>query len=117
VYRKSDRQKCVLKRMSIGELSDKELDAYNNEVRLLSSLVCPTSTPRSLSSPWLQEHPGIVSFIESFHNPTDMTLNIVMAYCDGGDLTNYLKHQKGLCTFLSGVHCQFITGVLRCSPA
>ena len=37
-------------------------------------------------------HPFIVRYQDSFIE--DRTLNIVMEYCDGGDLAYYLKQQN-----------------------
>ncbi|KAM4796081.1 serine/threonine-protein kinase Nek3 [Rhinophrynus dorsalis] len=39
------------------------------------------------------KHPNIVAFRKSFE--ADGHLYIVMEYCDGGDLLEYIKHQKG----------------------
>ncbi|MEE6524651.1 hypothetical protein FKM82_024220 [Ascaphus truei] len=39
------------------------------------------------------KHPNIVAFKESFEG--DGHLYIVMEYCDGGDLMETIKHQRG----------------------
>lgn len=42
------------------------------------------------------QHPGIVSHIESFIDPLKQHMCIVMDYCEGGDLAQYIKHKKGI---------------------
>ena len=39
------------------------------------------------------QHPNIVAYIESFRS-RDRHLNIVMAFCEGGDLYTKLKYRK-----------------------
>jgi serine/threonine protein kinase len=39
VKRKSDGRKLVMKKMNIGNVTEKEMDAFNLEVKLLSELV------------------------------------------------------------------------------
>lgn len=75
VNRKKDQLDYVMKKMSIIGLSDKERESYETEVQLLSEL----------------EFPGIVSYLESFVDFESKTLCIIMAYCEGGDLTSHLK--------------------------
>jgi NIMA (never in mitosis gene a)-related kinase 1/4/5 len=73
-------RRCVLKRVSIAraEKTDKnELAIAEREAQLLSSL----------------NHPNIVAYIESFCS-RDHHLNIIMAFCEGGDLFTKLKHRK-----------------------
>jgi NIMA (never in mitosis gene a)-related kinase len=64
--------------MQITNVPEKEVESYQNEVRLLTEL----------------EHPGIVSHIESFIDGDKQHMCIVMNYCEGGDLAAYLKHKK-----------------------
>lgn len=71
----------VMKRISTHGVPDKELEGYQQEVRLLSEL----------------EHPGIVSLRESFIDD-EQHLCIVMDYCEGGDLTAYFKARKSRLT-------------------
>jgi len=78
VRRRSDNLKLVMKKIRIGNVSDKEMEAFNLEIRLLSEL----------------EHPCIVSYMESFIDRPTETLCVIMAFCDGGDLTAFLKHKK-----------------------
>jgi NIMA (never in mitosis gene a)-related kinase len=76
---KSKPRRCVLKRISLNRANDEknELAAAEREAKLLSSL----------------KHPNIVAYIESFRS-RDRHLNIVMAFCEGGDLYTKLKYRK-----------------------
>ena len=76
---KSKPRRCVLKRVSVGRSNDEKTDlaVAEREAQLLSSL----------------KHPNIVSYIESFRS-RDHHLNIVMAFCEGGDLYTKLKYRK-----------------------
>ncbi|CAF2420842.1 unnamed protein product [Rotaria sp. Silwood2] len=76
---KSKPRRCVLKRICIGRPNNEknELAAAEREAQLLSSL----------------KHPNIVAYIESFRS-RDHYLNIVMAFCEGGDLYTKLKYRK-----------------------
>ncbi|CAF4438458.1 unnamed protein product, partial [Adineta steineri] len=76
---KSKPRRCVLKRVSIARSNNEknELAAAEREAQLLSSL----------------KHPNIVSYIESFRS-RDHHLNIVMAFCEGGDLYTKIKYRK-----------------------
>ena len=79
VSSKTKPRRCVLKRVSVARSNDEnnELAAAEREAQLLSSL----------------KHPNIVSYIESFLS-RDHHLNIVMAFCEGGDLYTKLKYRK-----------------------
>merc|ERR1712228_356268 len=81
VKRKKDGKSFVLKRMKIGSVSAKEREMGHNEVGLLERL----------------NHPSIVRYEESFIDTKhcETYLCVVMAYCDGGDLTHFLKNQRG----------------------
>lgn len=81
VRRKSDKLSFVLKRMKIGSVSKKEREMCHLEVKLLKRL----------------SHPGIVTYTESFMhtNRRDTYMCVVMQYCEGGDLTGFLKQQRG----------------------
>ena len=76
---RSKPRKCVLKRVSLTRSNDEknELAAAEREAQFLSSL----------------KHPNIVAYIESFRS-RDRHLNIVMAFCEGGDLYTKLKYRK-----------------------
>jgi serine/threonine protein kinase len=76
--RRSDRHEFVMKKMLISGVAQKELDAYANEVALLTKL----------------QHPGIVEHIESFTDKPKENMCIVMGYCEGGDLSQFLKHKS-----------------------
>ena len=81
VRRRKDGKQFVLKRMKIGSVSSKEREMCHNEVQLLERL----------------NHPSIVRYEESFIDTqhAETYLCVVMAYCDGGDLTHFLKNQRG----------------------
>eukprot|EP01083_Nonionella_stella_P086476 240295_1 len=81
IRRRKDGKKLVLKRMKIGSVSKKERDMCHNEVHLLERL----------------NHPSIVRYEESFVDTrrSETYLCVVMTYCDGGDLTHFLKNQRG----------------------
>lgn len=78
VTRRSDGAQFVMKRLPIQNVTAKEMEAYQNEIRLLSEL----------------EHPGIVGYIESFVDRASMDLCIVMMWCSGGDLSSMIKLQQ-----------------------
>ncbi len=52
--------------------------SYQNEVRLLNDL----------------SHPSIVAHIESFIDANKSNMCIVLSYCEGGDLAQYIKHAQ-----------------------
>ena len=81
VRRRRDRKLFVLKWMKIGSVSKKEREMCHNEVQLLERL----------------NHPSIVRYEESFiHTKLSETyLCVVMSYCDGGDLSHFVKNQRG----------------------
>ena len=81
VRRKRDGKSFVLKKMKIGSVSKKEREMCHNEVQLLERL----------------NHPSIVRYEESFiHTKMSETyLCVVMSYCDGGDLSHFIKNQRG----------------------
>ena len=71
----------VLKRLnlqqSLNAPSQNDIESAEQEAKLLSTL----------------KHPNIVAYTESFRS-NDGFLNIVMAYCEGGDLYTKLKEKK-----------------------
>ncbi len=71
----------VLKRLDLHQTlntpSQNDIESAEHEAKLLSTL----------------KHPNIVAYIESFRS-NDGFLNIVMAYCEGGDLYTKLKERK-----------------------
>lgn len=78
---KSSTKQYVLKRLDLRQQSSdttqNDIEAAEREAKLLSTL----------------KHPNIVAYIESFRS-NDGFLNIVMAYCEGGDLYTKLKDRK-----------------------
>jgi len=78
---KSNTKQHVLKRLDLRQQSNQatqnDLEGAEREAKLLSTL----------------KHPNIVAYIESFRS-NDNFLNIVMAYCEGGDLYTKLKERK-----------------------
>jgi hypothetical protein len=75
VQRRSDGGQFVMKKMPVSRVPAKEMEAYHNEVRLLSEL----------------QHPGIVAYIESFLDQQTAQMCIIMSYCEGGDLAHFLS--------------------------
>jgi NIMA (never in mitosis gene a)-related kinase 1/4/5 len=78
---KTPNKQYVLKRLDLRSSSSKptqnDIESAEREAKLLSTL----------------KHPNIVAYIESFRSP-DGFLNIIMAYCEGGDLYTKLKEYK-----------------------
>ncbi|XP_065829595.1 serine/threonine-protein kinase Nek4-like isoform X2 [Oscarella lobularis] len=72
------KKEFVVKQIELGDASEKERKAAEQEASLLSRL----------------KHPNIVAYQESFQDERGI-LHIVMAYCDGGDLQTRLKARKG----------------------
>ena len=78
VKRKEDQKIYAMKRVKIGRLSQKEKLNSFNEVRILASI----------------EHKNIIGYKEAFFDDKSKTLNIVMEYADGGDLSTKIKELK-----------------------
>ncbi len=76
---KSHSKQYVLKRLDLRQTSSSQndIESAEREAKLLSTL----------------KHPNIVAYTESFRS-NDGFLNIVMAYCEGGDLYTKLKERK-----------------------
>ncbi|XP_060594238.1 serine/threonine-protein kinase Nek4-like [Ruditapes philippinarum] len=74
---KRDRKQYVLKKINLKKASARERRSAEQEAKLLSKL----------------KHPNIVSYKDSFEK--EGFLYIAMQYCEGGDLYNKLKEQKG----------------------
>lgn len=78
---KATSKQYVLKRLDLRQSSQdttqNDIEAAEREAKLLSTL----------------KHPNIVAYTESFRSK-DGFLNIVMAYCEGGDLYTKLKERK-----------------------
>ena len=81
VKRKKDNKLYALKSIIMDRLSKIEQQNSVNEVRILSSI----------------NNPYIIAYKEAFWNDINKTLNIVMEYCDDGDLElkiNIMKRNK-----------------------
>ena len=78
VKRKADQKFYALKSITMDKLKENEQQNNVNEIRILSSI----------------SHPNIIGFKESFFNEKNKTLNIVMEYCDDGDLETKIKIMK-----------------------
>jgi NIMA (never in mitosis gene a)-related kinase len=78
---KSHTKQYVLKRINLNQSplkpSQHEIESAEREAQLLSTL----------------KHPNIVTYKESFRS-NDGCINIVMAYCEGGDLYTILQARK-----------------------
>ena len=78
---KSTSKQYVLKRLDLRQQSNdptaNDIEVAEREAKLLSKL----------------KHPNIVAYTESFRSK-DGFLNIIMAYCEGGDLYTKLKERK-----------------------
>ncbi|CAF1675299.1 unnamed protein product, partial [Adineta ricciae] len=78
---KSQSRQQVLKRLDLRQASNEsipnDIETAEREAKLLSTL----------------KHPNIVAYTESFRS-SDGFLNIVMAYCEGGDLYTKLKEKR-----------------------
>ena len=68
----------VIKRVKTRDMSQKDLENTENEVRLLQKI----------------RHSNIVAYKDSFVD-REQYLNIVMIYCDGGDIYSKIKQSKG----------------------
>ena len=77
VTRKQDGQIYVMKQINVAEMSEPEQRDAVNEVKVMASM----------------DHCNIVRYFDSFIDGE--LLNIVMEFCDGGDLQAYLKQLGG----------------------
>ena len=78
VTRKKDKKQYALKIIKMDKLSKIEQENSVNEIRILSSIM----------------HPNIIAYKESFWNWKNKTLNIIMEYCDDGDLESKINKMK-----------------------
>jgi non-specific serine/threonine protein kinase/NIMA (never in mitosis gene a)-related kinase len=74
---KLENKNYAIKRINFQDIAEKDKNNIENEVKLLKEL----------------RHPNIVSYKDSFLDK-DNYYNIVMIYCDGGDIYSKIKSQK-----------------------
>jgi NIMA (never in mitosis gene a)-related kinase len=100
IIRNNDGLVYALKKIKMGNLSDKEKENSLNEVRILASI----------------DHPYIVSYKEAFIDEDSSSLCIIMEYADDGDLfQKIMKHQEDGTLFseadIFGVFTQVVKGL------
>ncbi len=78
VRHKREEKLYVIKKIKTRDMSQKDRENTENEVRLLQKL----------------RHSNIVSYKDSYLD-RDQYLNIVMVHCEGGDMFNKIKAAKG----------------------
>ena len=78
VRRKINQKQYALKSIIMEKLKENEQQNNVNEIRILSSI----------------SHPNVIGYKEAFFNDKNQTLNIVMEYCDDGDLETKIKNMK-----------------------
>ena len=78
VRRKIDKKEYALKSITMEKLKEKEQQNSVNEIRILASV----------------SHQNVIGYKEAFWNEKNKTLNIVMEYCDDGDLETKIKNLK-----------------------
>jgi len=78
VRRKADQKEYALKSIIMDKLKENDQQNSVNEIRILASV----------------SHPNVIGFKEAFWNDKNKTLNIVMEYCDDGDLETKIKIMK-----------------------
>ena len=78
VRRKEDKKEYALKSITMDKLSESDQQNSVNEIRILASV----------------SHPNIIGYKEAFWDNKNKTLNIVMEYCDDGDLETKIKVMK-----------------------
>ncbi|KPA80698.1 putative serine/threonine-protein kinase Nek3 putativeprotein kinase [Leptomonas pyrrhocoris] len=77
VYKPTNRT-YVLKKMSLANMSDEEQLRAKQEIIVMDEV----------------DHPNIVKFRESFSDPVDNTVDIVMEYCEFGTLEGLIERQR-----------------------
>jgi serine/threonine protein kinase len=75
---KLEKKQYAVKRINFQDINQRDRENLENEVRLLQEL----------------RHPNIVSYKDSFCD-NENYFNIVMIYCDGGDVYNKIRSSKG----------------------
>ena len=76
VTKKNDKNSYVIKQIPLLGLSEKQIDEVKLEAKILSSI----------------KSKYVVKYYDSFQEKNK--LNIVMEYCDSGDLNDYIESQK-----------------------
>ena len=78
VRRKSDSKQLVVKEVNLASLSPKEIAEARKEANFLANLT----------------HPNIVRYEGCIEK--EKKLNILMEFCEGGDLSEKIKKQNGV---------------------
>ena len=76
VKRKYDGKIYAMKRIKVAQLSDKDKENALNEIRILYSL----------------SHKNIIGYKDAFFDQSSKTLNIVMEFANGGDISVKIKY-------------------------
>lgn len=78
IIRKADRKELVWKEVNYGQMTEKEKQLIVSEVNILREL----------------RHPHIVRYLDRVIDKQATKIYIVMEYCEGGDLSQYIKRKK-----------------------
>ncbi|CAI5709285.1 unnamed protein product [Hyaloperonospora brassicae] len=78
IVRKADRKMLVWKEVNYGAMSEKEKQLIVSEVNILREL----------------RHPHIVRYLDRVIDKQATRIYIVMEYCEGGDLGQFIKRKK-----------------------
>ncbi|KAF4321704.1 hypothetical protein BBO99_00001684 [Phytophthora kernoviae] len=78
IVRKTDRKMLVWKEVNYGAMSEKEKQLIVSEVNILREL----------------RHPHIVRYLDRVIDKQATKIYIVMEYCEGGDLGQFIKRKK-----------------------
>ncbi len=78
VKRKVDGLTYAMKSVKITSLDQKDRENALNEIRLLYAL----------------NHPNVIAYREAFYDDPTKTINIVMEFADGGDLSTKIRNNR-----------------------
>eukprot|EP00033_Pygsuia_biforma_P003057 GCRY01003359.1.p1 GENE.GCRY01003359.1~~GCRY01003359.1.p1 ORF type:complete len:335 (+),score=62.84 GCRY01003359.1:177-1181(+) len=78
IKRKADKRLLVWKEMDYGKMNEKEKQQLVNEVNILREF----------------QHPGIVRYYDRIIDKAKAKIYVVMEYCEGGDLQEYIKRKR-----------------------
>ncbi|TPP50633.1 Protein kinase domain family protein [Leishmania donovani] len=78
VVNKTNNRTYVLKKMSLANMSDEEQLRAKQEIIVMDNV----------------DHPNIVKFRESFMDPADNSVDIIMEYCEFGTLEDLIERQR-----------------------